>query len=284
MAIPYVGQRMTREQFADHLSGLKFTTFVPRFVTLHHTAAPSLAQRPNGFSNQHLLNLKHYYENTMGWSGAPHVFIDDVGDGIIVFQRMDRRGVHAASFNKNSWGVEMLGYYDVEAFDHGRGARVRDNSMHALAIMCERLGVEADTLKFHRDDPKTAKTCPGKKVTKQYVVSAVEKLMERPGDGAADFSDDWTVVLPGGEVWTNTHIVGGRVTVKARDFITAIAPDSGLGLTPTKQVSWKRGTETKLLPLAELDEAGSAWVAVRDVAKAAGFKLEVSGFRVVLSG
>lgn len=283
MAIPYVGQRMTREEFSDYLGSLKFTSFVPKFVTLHHTAAPTLAQRPVGFTNQHLLNLKHYYENTMGWSGAPHVFVDDQGDGIIVFQKMDRRGVHAASFNKNSWGVEMLGYYDFEAFDIGRGAKVRENSMHALAIMCDRLGVAADTIKFHRDDPQTSKTCPGRKVTKSYVVGAVGELLRKPDDGAEDFSDDWEIEMPSGSRWTNTRISNGRVTVRARDFLTALVPGSAPGMTSTKQVSWTFDGQTRLMPLAELDEDTSAWVAVRDVAKAADLKLSVQGFLVRLS-
>lgn len=46
-------------------------------ITLHHCGAPSLAQRSNGFSAQHLANLRHFYEVNKGWSSAPHLFVDD---------------------------------------------------------------------------------------------------------------------------------------------------------------------------------------------------------------
>ena len=113
MAIPFVGKRFTPDELAAYLTQVQFSSFTPRFVTLHHTGAPNLAQRPNGFSAQHLQNLLHYYQNELGWRGAPHLFIDDRPQPIIVFQRLDRRGVHAVSFNKNPWGIDMLGNYDT---------------------------------------------------------------------------------------------------------------------------------------------------------------------------
>jgi hypothetical protein len=177
MPIPFIGKRFTPQEFVQYLAGTNFTSFKPTSVTLHHTASPSLAMRPKGLSDQHLQNLLDYYQNQMGWSGGPHLFIDDKPNGIIVFQRLDRQGVHAKSFNSTSWGIEMLGDFDSEPFDSGRGATVRDMSMLALAAMCKRLGVAAETIKFHRDDPKTNKTCPGTKVLKQDVISRVAKLL-----------------------------------------------------------------------------------------------------------
>jgi hypothetical protein len=280
--IPYIGKRMTREEFRSYLKSLTFGSFKPRFVTLHHTGQPNLANRPNGLSNQHLLNLKHYYENTMDWNGAPHVFVDDQGDGIILFQRMDRRGVHAVSFNRNSWGVEMLGYYDRESFDTGRGAKVRDNSMAALAIMCEALGVEADTIKFHRDDPKTTKTCPGLKVTKADVVSRVAALMNTsvPEDTTED--NDFVIVLPDGKTFENTRLKDGRLMVRARDFLMAIDPNGTL-VVRGRVLTWGTGNIKPQIQIAEIDEKGAGWVFVRDVAVAKGLKITVDQKKIVLT-
>lgn len=267
---------MTRKEFEMYLSSLQFTSFTPSFVTLHHTASPSLAQRPHGFTQQHLLNLLDYYQNTMGWNGGPHVFIDDQEDGIIVFQRMDRRGVHAVSFNKNSWGVEMLGYYDHEDFDSGRGKTVRDNAMQALAIMCKHIGVKANTIKFHRDDPKTTKTCPGTKVSKAYVTHAVEVLLGSPSttENAVDYSH-WTVIMPDGSTWSNPHVTNGSVTAKAKDFLTALKPGSTLALGNNNTLNWKIGPQNIVLNVAEIDEDNRSWVSIRQTCEAVGYKLDI---------
>src|SRR4030095_4522909 len=66
-------------------------------ITLHHTASPSLAQRPNGLLAQHLRNLEDYYKNTKGWSAGPHLFVDE--DQLWGMCDFRRKGVHAVSFN-----------------------------------------------------------------------------------------------------------------------------------------------------------------------------------------
>ena len=276
MAIPFVGKRMTRKEFADYLDSFGFSSFNPTFVTLHHTASPTLAQRPNGFSAQHLQNLLHYYQDTLGWNGAPHVFIDDQGDGIIVFQRMDKRGVHAASFNSKSWGVEMLGYYDTESFDTGRGQIVRDNAMQALAIMCKRLHVKADTIKFHRDDPKTSKTCPGTKVKKSYVVTAVQEIINshNVNENAADYSE-WTVIVPGKEDWMNNRVSNGSVIARAKDFVNYLVPGSTVKMAKNSKLEWTFGDQVVFLDIVDIDENNRAWVSVRQAGEKSGHQVSV---------
>jgi hypothetical protein len=282
MAIPFVGKRMTRKEFADYLDSLKFSSFNPTFVTLHHTASPTLAQRPNGFSSQHLQNLLHYYQDTLGWNGAPHVFIDDQGDGIIVFQRMDKRGVHAASFNSKSWGVEMLGYYDTESFDTGRGKVVRDNAMQALALMCERLKVKADTIKFHRDDPKTTKTCPGMKVKKSYVVNAVQEIINgNSGNENAEDYSDWTVIVSGKPNWTNNRVVDGSVVARAKDFAPYLVPGSSIQMVNGK-IIWNIDGAPVILSVKDIDENNRAWVSVREAGEKSGYTVHVNGMAIHL--
>jgi hypothetical protein len=275
MSIPFIGKRMSRSEFAAYLKTLQFNSgFKPEFVTLHHTASPSLAQRPSGFSAQHLKNLLDYYQNQLGWNGAPHVFIDDQNDGIIVFQRMDRRGVHAVSFNKNSWGVEMLGDFDSESFTSGRGAKVRQNSLVALDIMCKALKASPDSIKFHRDDPKTSKTCPGRNVTKSDIVNGVKSIMNVPlaPDKTPRMSSP-SIIMPNQAQWTNTREKDERIIVRARDFIGALDPGAGLALSGMNVVISKAGKANKSIVVAELDENNRAWVFARDAAEALGFTI-----------
>ncbi|MDX2066368.1 MAG: peptidoglycan recognition family protein [Fimbriimonadaceae bacterium] len=279
--IPFVGRRFTPETFTEYLKTIRFKgTFVPQFVTLHHTGAPSLAQRPTGFEPQHLTNLLHYYQNQLGWSGAPHFFIDDRSDGIIVFQDLTKRGVHAASFNRISWGIEMLGNFDMEPFHTGRGAKVRDLSMQTLAICCKHLGVTADSIRFHRDDPQTSKSCPGRGVDKADVVRRVSTLLAAPTPPDLDETDEmqnWKVILPGGAIHDEVRTKDGRPIALARLMLDQLSPGGTFKLNPQKtELSWTSRNVVHKLRIAEIDENGRSWAFVRDLATAAGFALTVN--------
>ena len=289
MSIPYVGQRFDAAGFKQHLDEVKFGSFQPKFVTLHHTGVPSLADRPKGFSQQHLLNILKYYGVDMGWNGAPHLFIDDQSDKpIIVFQRLDCKGVHAVSFNSNSWGIEMLGNYNEEDFSTGRGAVVRDNSMMALALMCERLGVDATTIKFHRDDPQTTKTCPGSRITKTDVITRVAALMKQKltPDVSGKPDAQWKVLLPGNQPFVPIHTNSGRPIVRIRSFLESlgVAPDLKM-LSNQGAVQWTRpdGQGAINLAIIELDDDGKAWGLVREISEAAGHAVKVAGNTVTVS-
>jgi hypothetical protein len=171
MSIPFVGKRFTPAAFTAEVQRVAATSpaWWGQYPVLHHTAAPSLAQRPNGLTDQHLQNLLDYYQNQLGWSGAPHLFVDDREDGIIVFQRLDRRGVHAKSFNASGWGIEMLGDYDSEDSATGRGAKVLENACHATEALLGICNLPVSGFKLHREDPQTSKTCPGNKVKRSMI-------------------------------------------------------------------------------------------------------------------
>lgn len=69
----------------------------------------------------------------------------------------------------------MLGNYDVEDPNTGRGAKVLHTTISCLRAMHEFLNVRHQTLRFHRDDPKTDKSCPGIRVIKQDLIMRLAK-------------------------------------------------------------------------------------------------------------
>lgn len=185
-AIPFVGKCFpTAAQFLAYLDSLKWGTWRPRFVTMHHTGAPNLKtwrdwqSRPKPISDeQWMKNLAAYYGNEMGWSAGPHFFFTP--NNFCVLTPPTGRGVHAVSFNAMSWGVECVGDFDVEKFD---GA-VRDKYIEGLACLHIASGLALAPfergvrgLHFHRDDLKTTKTCPGKGVDKAAVIKLVQAKM-----------------------------------------------------------------------------------------------------------
>jgi hypothetical protein len=180
MGYEIVDKQWTAKEFREYLSKKKIPKWhgkKPKGVTLHHTSTPDLKMRPAGLTAQHQKNLKYYYEKIKGWSDGPHLFTDD--DTILGMSGLEDDGVHAKSYNRTYIGIETLGDYNSENPHSGRGLACWKMTFHAIASILNWLGLEAneDTIKLHRNDPKTSKNCPGKRVTKEWIIEQVKALM-----------------------------------------------------------------------------------------------------------
>ena len=177
MSYANVGRVWTVESFREYLKGVKRPSYV-KSVTIHHTGAPTLSQRPKGFVAQHILNIQSYYKS-LGWSRGPHLFIDE--DQIFGMTPLNVPGIHAVSFNRSSIGIEILGDYDREDPLTGRGLECMKVAAACAKALFEWLDIPINetTLKFHRDDPKTSKTCPGKKVKKDWFISLMRSSSDQ---------------------------------------------------------------------------------------------------------
>jgi N-acetylmuramoyl-L-alanine amidase CwlA len=176
-----VGTSFSPEEFDSYCHALRWSAWRPSFIVLHNTAVPSLSQRPHGFTKQHILNLERYYRDEKRWKAGPHLFIDD--KQIWVFTPLTLSGTHSPSWNKSALGIEMLGDYEKDAFDSGRGLKVQRNSIAAIATLTAMLGIEPDTMRIHREDPLTTHTCPGTKVNKLKFIQAVKDLLAERHSG-----------------------------------------------------------------------------------------------------
>lgn len=170
-----VGKPFTVAEFDAFCHVLKWDKWRPSMIVLHNTAIPSLAQRPKGFNAQHMLGLEAYYRDVQKWKAGPHLFIDD--SRIWAFTPLTVSGTHSPSWNKFAIGIEMLGNFEVEDFEKGRGALVRDNAVAAMATLCAVLGLNPREMKLHREDPLTTHKCPGKDVNKGDVIQRVVELI-----------------------------------------------------------------------------------------------------------
>lgn len=178
-----VGLNFNAIEFDHYCHSLHWTQWRPSFIVLHNTSSPTLDQRPHGFTHQHMENLEDYYKNKMHWSAGPHLFIDD--KQIWVFCPLNLSGVHSPSYNKFAFGIEMLGDYNIEEFNSGRGLLVQQNTIAAMTSLSAVLGLDPKNMKLHKEDPITKhKDCPGKHVVKEQIISAVTKLLQQrqPGE------------------------------------------------------------------------------------------------------
>ncbi len=152
------GKSFEVEQFKEYVKTLRWSHWRPSLIVIHHTAAPSLSQRPLGFTYQHMINIKEFYKSK-NWDRGPHLFIDD--SKIWTFSPLTERGIHAVSFNKTGIGLELLGNFDSENPWEERGLKVVKTAVEAVKAIMEELHLDKECIRFHRDDPKTNKTCPG---------------------------------------------------------------------------------------------------------------------------
>jgi hypothetical protein len=218
-----IGKRFSISEFADYVAGIRMNSrFAPQFVVIHNTAAPNLEQRPAGFTETHMANLRDYYGRERGWKGGPHLFIDD--NGIWVFNPLDRGGVHSPSWNNISWGVEHLGDYDSDDPHTGRGRKVIDNGTAAVAILLAKINapVNPKNIRFHYEDDKTTHACPGKRLAKQDFLNMVGQFLEKP---ATEIRTTWTIVGPEGNVVEKNVPNGAAGTARYRAAVTAIGGD-----------------------------------------------------------
>ncbi len=166
MSFKNVGKVWSRQSFVP---GIAKPAWV-KGITLHHTGAPSLATRPHGLTIQHVENIQDFYKTKRGWSSGPHLFIDE--DQIFGMTPLHERGIHATSFNSTHIGIEVLGEFDSERHDTGRGMECWLTAAYAIIALRRAWGPLP--LNLHRDDPRTNKTCAGKPVTVAWIETLVD--------------------------------------------------------------------------------------------------------------
>lgn len=212
MAFENVGRVWMPSTYPEYLATLTKPSWC-NAITLHHCAAPSLAQRPHGFTPGHIRNLQDFYQNQKGWSSGPHLFVDD--DQLWGMCDLRKKGIHAVSFNSRAIGIEVLGDYDVESAKSGRGLACWRTAALATKQLLDWLGLPLNkqTVLFHRDDPTTNKTCPGTKVDKDWLLQLINGAT--PAAATKPPKPDIGVTLPSDQ-W---RFVGERWCVPVRAFL-----------------------------------------------------------------
>lgn len=265
---PIDGRGLNVANAVKHVQGLKFGAWRPSFIVLHNTGNPALYPLANHGSWQRSTtppkvrvneNLVDYYKNPRpgkgAWNSGPHVFVAD--DLIWLFTPFTTQGTHSPSWNGLSWGIELVGDYDKEAFDSGPGAKVRDNAVALLAALHSKAGINPETLRLHKEDKLTTHDCPGKNVKKADVIRRVQEYMGHAGEHTVE--DEAMIVPPQPRVGvTNTNGLNLRVGPSASSNVLSVL-DKGIRLAVLGEAM--NGT-TKWLRVKAHKEG---WVAARFV-------------------
>ncbi len=163
---PIVGRGFSTGEFIEYVKWVQVNeeySWKPGGITMHHTGVPTLAQRPNGYKESNMRDYRSFYMNTRKFTHGPHIFTDD--HKIWVLNPLSIRGTHATSYNYTRYGIEMLGNYDtLEDYNSDRGYKSLYIGKFAAAVLMKYAGISTGKLNFHRHDPETSKTCPGKNI------------------------------------------------------------------------------------------------------------------------
>lgn len=180
-----IGRGFRAAEFKEYVATLRFTDWRPQFAVVHNTSAPRLSQWHSHPGEVRMRNLESYYRDDQHWSAGPHLFVAD--DLIWVFTPLTTSGTHSPSWNGVAWGVELVGEYDEEPFNPA----VRENAIDALAALYACRGLDPETIRFHKEDPRTTHThCPGKNVNKADLIARVTERMNSGTAGEHSPADD----------------------------------------------------------------------------------------------
>jgi hypothetical protein len=171
-------------EFGAMLAGLELGSWRPRFPTLHNTGVPSLKQwLAYGPTPQQRwgANLDRYYSG-LGWHAGPHLVV--CPDYVWTLCDLAKSGVSVSCWNSETFGIEMVGNYEVggDDFASGDGAKVRDNAAAVLAALSEKFGwgdlseiaIGVRGLHFHHDCAADHHACPGSRVTKPDMLARIK--------------------------------------------------------------------------------------------------------------
>ena len=166
------GRVMQVDEFVSYVETLPFAGPRPTRVFLHHTWKPT---RETWRGRDTILAMKAYYERQLwqdgqgrwheGWTAGPHLFVAD--DGIWLFSDLRHDGVGVYGHNYRTRHLEIVGDYDQVLPD----GPTLGNTVAALGILHERLGLPVEVLGFHRDF--ATKSCPGWAVQKDWIIPKV---------------------------------------------------------------------------------------------------------------
>ncbi len=220
-ALSASGKGRTVAEMQSFIDKLPRATWASGMV-LHNTAAPSLFQWTRENRAQRILNLERYFRDDRGWNSAPHAFVDY--DYIWNFTPYTEKGTHSPSWNGTKLGIEMVGNFALGADDDdvGAGLQVKRNTAALFAMFHTHYGWDPESIKLHKEDPRTTHDCPGSDIDKKEFIAMVQEYMGEGGEHT-DVPDVPTV--PTFRLGTVTVPVNDSLTL--REGSSASSPSKG---------------------------------------------------------
>ncbi|WP_159436154.1 N-acetylmuramoyl-L-alanine amidase [Anaerosalibacter sp. Marseille-P3206] len=158
---------LTTEQLLKELDRYKF-----KQLHIHHTWKP---EHKDFKGNNHIAmqqGMYNYHTKTLGWQ--------DIGQHLSLFP--DGKWVTGRPFNitpasikgwnTGALAVEMIGNFDIG--HDALGGKQKENILKLVKYFIDKYG--EGSIKFHREGPGVAKTCPGTSLNKAKLIQDAKNL------------------------------------------------------------------------------------------------------------
>ena len=175
MFIADIKQWKSVPEFQQHLLSLPKPDWV-KGIVFHHTWKPVQSDWRGRTSME---SLKRYYEK-MGWTAGPHLFVclgspNPADDGIWQLTPLNAVGIHAGECNSSTWGVEIVGNFDIAPWP----LELKAFNYELFAALLRKINVTSvnlTALRGHREC-NSPKTCPGKMINTDAVRDDMQRLL-----------------------------------------------------------------------------------------------------------
>ena len=172
---------LTTPELLDILKSYKY-----KQLHIHHTWKPTHRDF-NGKNHLRLQqSMRNYHVNTRGWKDIGH-HLALMPDGLWVTGRpFNQTPASIKSWNTGALAVEMVGNFDKpgtgavnsSGYDRLEGKQ-KESILTLMKYYGQRFGYSG--IKFHREGPGVAKTCPGTSLQKAELLA--EAKASKPGGG-----------------------------------------------------------------------------------------------------
>lgn len=173
----YLGDSYDRPQFREWLRKQKKPTWAVG-ITIHNSDAPYTLASVGG--SQRMKNLAHFYRQK--WNSGPHGFAMETR--MYPGTPIHLTGTHSPSWNGSRIAWEAEGSFKPGKHSpfEGKGALTWNTMAWATAELFEWMGWEPNeqTIKLHKEDPKTTHDCPGSHIKKDWFIEKVKQFMGSP--------------------------------------------------------------------------------------------------------
>ncbi len=100
-----------------------------------------------------------------GWNDIGYHFMVSRDGKILMGRDLNIEGAHVLGFNRDSVGICLLGNFDNEFLND----KQKQGLTELLENLTKKFNIDKNNIKFHRDFPNVAKSCPGKNINRKLI-------------------------------------------------------------------------------------------------------------------
>ena len=110
-------------------------------------------------------DIRNLHVNINKWDDIGYHFMIDREGSLVIGRDIDKIGAHVYGFNEDSIGICLLGNFDFENIEE----KQLDMLRWLLKKLISEFSLNKESIKFHRDFPNVAKSCPGLNIIKELI-------------------------------------------------------------------------------------------------------------------